>query len=94
MSTITDIKIGQSLPPERWNEAADHLEMAAPIIARVLLRLNGDGMGEQDAADFMADATLAAVACRHVALFCSEQCRFIPVPSNKAEGGNPKNEQS
>lgn len=86
MAEITDVKIGQSLPSERWNEAADHLEMAAPVVAQFLLQLNGDGMGAQDAADFMADATLAVVACRHVALFCSEQCRFIPIPESR-EGG-------
>lgn len=87
MAEITDVKIGQSLPPERWQEAADHLEIAAPIMARVLLQLNGDGMGEQDAADFMSDATLAIIACRHVALFCSEECRFIPVPNQQGGGG-------
>lgn len=86
MAEITDIKIGQALPPERWKEAADHLEIAAPLVAQFLLRLNGDGMGAEDAADFMADATLAVIACRHVALFCSEQCRFIPV-SERREGG-------
>ena len=78
MAEITDVKIGQALPPERWNEA--------PVVAQLLLRLNGDGMGAQDAADFMADATLAVIACRHVALFCSEQCRFIPMPESR-EGG-------
>ena len=86
MAEITDVRIGQVLPPDRWNEAADHLEIVAPIMAQVLLQLNGDGMGKQDAADFMADATLAVIACRHVALFCSDQCRFIPVPGCK-EGG-------
>lgn len=86
MAEITDVKIGQALPPERWNEAADHMEMVAPVVAQLLLRLNGDGMGAQDAADFMADATLAVIACRHVALFCSEQCRFIPMPERR-EGG-------
>lgn len=87
MAEIIDVKIGQALPPERWAEAADHLETVAPIIARALLQLNGDGMGTQDAADFMADATLAITACRHVALFCSEQCRFIPVPDKQRGGG-------
>lgn len=28
MAEITDVKIGQALPPERWNEAADHMEMS------------------------------------------------------------------
>lgn len=86
MAEITDIKIGQALPPERWKEAADHLEIAAPLVARFLLQLNGDGMGAEDAADFMADATLAVIACRRVALFCSEQCRFIPMPDPQGGG--------
>lgn len=89
MAEITDVKIGQALPPERWNEAADHMEMVAPVVAQLLLRLNGDGMGAQDAADFMADATLAVIACRHVALFCAEQCRFIPVPESREGGSQP-----
>ena len=34
MSEIIDIKIGRSLPPERWLEAADDLEQIFPMVAQ------------------------------------------------------------
>ena len=43
MAEITDVKIGQALPPERWNEAADHMEMVAPVVAQLLLPLSPVG---------------------------------------------------
>lgn len=89
MSEIIDIKIGQSLPPEVWLEAADNLEQAFPLMAAYLKQLNGDGMGEQDAQDFMNDAMLALVAMRFVGTSASECCRFIPIPN---PGGNTKGE--
>lgn len=79
MENIVNVQIGQSLPPDRWREAADHLEEAFPLMANILLRINGDGMGKEDAQDFMNDAQLALVALRYVAEFASENCRFIPV---------------
>lgn len=79
MADIVDIKIGQSLPPERWQEAAENLEMVFPIVAQRLRLINGDGRGEEDARDFMADAQLALIALRYVAECASENCRFIPL---------------
>ena len=73
MSEIIDIKIGQSLPPEVWLEAADRLERIFPQVAKYLL-------GEQDTKDFMNDAMLALVAMRFVGISASECCRFIPIP--------------
>ena len=87
MSEIIDIKIGQSLPPERWFEAADNLQEVFPVVARRLEQLNHDGMGKQDAQDFMADAMLALVAMRFVGANASENCRFIPVPDGGKGGG-------
>lgn len=52
MSEIIGIKFGQSLPPERWVEAANNLEQVFPMFARRLELLNNDGMGKQDARDF------------------------------------------
>lgn len=78
MENIVNVQIGQSLPPERWKDAADNLEAVFPIMAQVLLKLNGDGMGKQDAQDFMNDAQLSLIALRYVAEFASENCRFIP----------------
>lgn len=83
MENIVDIKIGQSLPPDRWEEAADNLEMVFPMVAQQLRLINGDGRGEEDAQDFMADARLALIALRYVAEFASENCRFIPIDGLK-----------
>lgn len=80
MSEIVDIKFGRSLPPERWMEAAENLEKVFPMFARRLEMLNNDGMGKQDAQDFMEDAMLALVALRFVAANASECCRFIAIP--------------
>lgn len=89
MSEIVDIKFGRSLPPERWMEAAENLEKVFPMFARRLELLNNDGMGKQDAQDFMEDAMLALVALRFVAANASECCRFIAIPK-KMEGGEQK----
>lgn len=86
MSEIIDIKFGRSLPPERWTEAAENLEQVFPMVAQRFELMNKDGMGKQDAQDFMEDAMLALVALRFVAANASECCRFIAVPK-KMEGG-------
>lgn len=86
MSEIIDIKIGRSLPPERWLEAADDLEQIFPMVAQRLELMNNDGMGKQDAQEFMEDAMLALVALRFVAANASECCRFIAIPK-RMEGG-------
>ena len=83
MSEIVDIKFGRSLPPERWMEAAENLEKVFPMFARRLELLNNDGMGKQDAQDFMEDAMLALVALRFVAANASECCRFIARPKKR-----------
>lgn len=83
MSEIVDIKFGRSLPPERWMEAAENLEKVFPMFARRLELLNNDGMGKQDAQDFMEDAMLALVALRFVAANASECCRFIDIPKKR-----------
>lgn len=80
MAEIIDIKIGHSLPPERWMEAADDLEQIFPMVAQRLELLNKDGKGKRDAQEFMEDALLALVALRFVGANASECCRFIPLP--------------
>lgn len=82
MSKIVDIKVGQSLPGERWAEAAEHLEQVFQMVAHQLLVTNKDGMGKQDAEDFMADATLALIAMRFAAEN-PETIRFIAVPGRQ-----------
>lgn len=76
---IVNIQFGQSLPPERWRKAADALALVFPYMAKRFELINHDGMGKQDAEEFMDDAQLALVALRYVAEFASENCRFIPV---------------
>lgn len=85
MAEITEIKIGQTLPPERWLEAADRMGAVFPSIANILERMDKDGRGKEDARDFMEDALLALVSLRFVGTCASEQCRFIAIP--KKEGG-------
>ena len=87
MSEIVNIKLGQSLPGERWAEAADNLELVFQMFASRLLRENKDGMGQQDAEEFMADATLALIALRYVSAN-PVTCRFIPVPGNGGKGNS------
>ena len=80
MAEIIDVKLGQSLPPERWLQAADNLEEVFPLVGAFLEELNGDGMGKQDKQEFMEDAMLALVAMRFVGAHASECCRFIALP--------------
>ena len=75
MDNIVDVKLGQSIPPERWLEAAEDLEKVFQMVAQHLLVTNHEGMGQQDAEEFMSDAVLALVAAN------PEGCRFIPIPS-------------
>ena len=85
MDNIVDIKLGKSIPAERWLEVAENLEMVFQMFARQLLMTNKDGMGWQDAEEFMADATLAPVALRYVAAN-PECCWFIPVKDQEGKG--------
>lgn len=80
MDNIVDVKLGQSIPPERWLEAAEDLEQVFHMFAQHLLATNHEGMGQQDAEEFMADAVLALIAMRYVAAN-PDCCRFIPIPS-------------
>ena len=85
MSEIIDIKAGQSLPPERWLEAADNLGRAFPMIARWFELQNFEGQGKEDAEACMSDATLALVALQFVGNCAADRCRFIAIP--KKDGG-------
>lgn len=49
MDNIVDVKLGQSIPPERWLEAAEDLEKVFQMVAQHLLVTNHEGMGQQDA---------------------------------------------
>ena len=75
MDKIVDVNLGQSIPPERWLEAAEDLEKVFQIFAHHLLVTNHEGMGQQDAEEFMSDAVLALVALRYVAANPEERRR-------------------
>lgn len=88
MGKITNVEIGQSLPKERWQEAARNLTdlgkvLARNLLARNLLAQNRDGRGKEDADDLMADISLAALALNYVAEFATDKCRFIAVPGGQ-----------
>ncbi len=87
MSEIIGIKVGQTLPPERWLEAADNLGRVFPMIARMFELQNFEGQGKEDAEEFMADATLALIALRFVGNCASDHCRFIAIPKKHDEEG-------
>lgn len=87
MAEIVNVQIGQTLPPERWLEAADNLGRAFPMIARMFELQNFEGQGKEDAAEFMSDATLALVALQFVGNCAADRCRFIAIP--KKDGGKP-----
>ena len=80
MGKIINVEIGQSLPKERWQEAARNLTDLGKVLARNLLAQNRDERGKEDADDLMADIMLACTAIGYVAEFAVDKCRFIPLP--------------
>ena len=80
---------GQSLPPERWTEAANNLEQVFPMFARRLELLNNDGMGKQDAQGVHGGRHArpgGPAICGGQRFEC---CRFIAIPK-RMEGGEQK----
>ena len=74
------IEIGQTLSPDVWFAVRDHLAMAFSTIGKHLRQLNYEGRGEQDEAEFMAEATLAISALTYVGMFATDKCRIIVLP--------------
>ena len=83
MGKIINVEIGQSLPKERWQEAARNLTDLGKVLARNLLAQNRDGRGKEDVDDLMADISMAALALNYVAEFATDKCRFIAVPGGQ-----------
>lgn len=77
------IEIGQALTKEQWLNARDDLAEAFPLIAEILRRLNNDGLGEQDARTFLAEAQLALQAMTYVGNFATDKCRIIVLPNKR-----------
>lgn len=80
MQDAEKVKIGYTLPKERWQEAAKNLEDLGNALAASLRAHNKDGLGEEDADELMADIMLACMALHHVAEFATDKCRIIPLP--------------
>ena len=87
MGKIINVEIGQSLPKERWQEAARNLTDLGKVLARNLLAQNRDGRGKEDADDLTADIMLACTAIGYVAEFAVDKCRFMPVRGNEKGKG-------
>ncbi len=71
------VQFGEALPKERWELARDNMKQLTPMLGRLLLKINGDGMGKQDAEDFTNDMLLAVTALNYVAECAVDKCRFI-----------------
>lgn len=59
MKEVTEVIEIVKFRPEEIDEAIEGLDGLRDIIAPVLRRINGDGMGEQDAQQFIRQLTLA-----------------------------------
>ena len=76
MSDVKKVELGYSVPKERWKYAAK------------LIKENVDGLGQQDAEDWLADILLAWTALNFVAEFAADKCRMVPVFKGKEDGGH------
>ncbi len=77
------VEIGQALTKEQWLTVRDDLAEAFPLVAEFLRRLNADGLGEQDAQTFLAEAQLALQAMTYVGNFAADKCRIVVLPDKK-----------
>lgn len=80
MSEIVSVKIGQSLPPERWELAGQRL---APLFAKLPEAFPED---KDKANALREDLQLALIAVGYVATCASENCRFINVDGLPRKG--------
>ena len=69
------------LAKEEWLDRIENLKMAADVIARILLLIDGDGKGEEDAREFMSDIVCAITAMHYVAEFAADKCIFTELES-------------
>lgn len=85
MMDNTKIEVGYALPKERWWEAANNLQTAAPYIANIIEVSDSEGKGEQAALGWLEDVSLACLALLYVAEFAADKCRMIPLPKGMEE---------
>lgn len=74
--------------PEEINEAIEGLDGLRDIIAPLLRRINGDGLGEQDAQQFIRQLTLAKHALIAMGGFLEAEMKMVQAQSN-----DPLNEE-
>ena len=70
--------------PEEINEAIEGLDGLRDIIAPVLRHINGDGMGEQDAQQFIRQLTLAKHALITMGGFLETGMKMVQASSNNS----------
>lgn len=68
--------------PEEIDEAIEGLDGLRDIIAPVLRHINGDGMGEQDAQQFIRQLTLAKHALIAMGGFLEAEMKMVQASSN------------
>lgn len=68
--------------PEEIDEAIEGLDGLRDIIAPLLRRINGDGMGEQDAQQFIRQLTLAKHALITMGGFLEAEMKMVQAQSN------------
>lgn len=73
---------GIALTKEVWQQAAENILKAGPVISDILLKQVGP-QGKKDAEHFAADMQLAYTAMMYVAEFATEKCRIIVVPDGE-----------
>lgn len=88
MSDVKKVELGYSVPKERWKDAAENLREFGGLYAAKLIKENVDGLGQQDAEDWLADILLAWTALNFVAEFAVDKCRMVPVFKGKEDGGH------
>lgn len=90
MSDVKKVELGYSVPKERWKNAAENLREFGDLYAAKLIKENVDGLGQQDAEDWLADILLAWTALNFVAEFAADKCRMVPVFKGKEDGGHDR----
>ena len=65
-----------TLSKQEWLDLAERMTEAGRYMQAILLRINGDGRGVEDANDCGADFACAIAAIHYVAQFAPDKCVF------------------
>lgn len=74
---IIDVQFGQTLPPERWRAAEEHLSATLRMLLIHEMQQCQNPLERSMMGMLLEDLTLACVALRFVAEEGWEKCRFI-----------------